>query len=228
MENSSPVTEKMRELKLNETDKDLALLNCNPHIIEWEEECDGSWQSRSRNILKSYKRKGVRYVATPGVVGSPSKWPLSEPPRDLGPYTYLVENYKNDKVEMATPSGKYKEDIYIGNHTTVWGSWWKDHQWGYKCCQQVTRNSYCTRTAGAEVVESTTDLIEADAASHQKQRRPVRFVDFKAFIARRRAVVAREAGLPPAEVVGCGKEINPCFPQCPSSAAWCQSSEVHV
>ncbi|KAI3928824.1 hypothetical protein MKW98_024425 [Papaver atlanticum] len=94
---------------------------------------------------------------------------------------------------------KYKEDIYTGNHTTVWGSWWKN-QWGYKCCQQVTRNSYCTRTAGAEVVESTTDLIEADAASHQKQRRPVRFVDFKAFIARRRGVVAREAGLPPAEL----------------------------
>ncbi|KAI3854152.1 hypothetical protein MKW92_046558, partial [Papaver armeniacum] len=327
MENSSPVTEKMRQLKLNETDKDLALRNRNPHIIEWEEECDGSWQSRSRNILKSYKRKGVKYVATPGVVGSPSKWPLSEPPRDLGPYTDLVENYKNDKVEMATPGGKYKEDIYIGNHTTVWGSWWKDHQWGYKCCQQVTRNSYCarsagvevvesttdlmeakadrfedveaflgfefgeeeaeeeydrslcfsgdhdvnmsilkslkrrgivylpttelvvkndkaemaiprgkykedictgnhttvwgswwkdhqwgykccqqftrstycTRTAGVEAVESTTDLIKADAASHQKKRRLARFVDLDAFLARRRGVVAREAGLPPAE-----------------------------
>ncbi|KAI3836601.1 hypothetical protein MKW92_027404 [Papaver armeniacum] len=383
MENSSPVTEKMRELKLNETDKDLALRNRNPHIIEWEEECHRSWQSRSRNILKSYKRKGVKYVATPGVVGSPSKWPLSEPPRDLGPYTDLVENYKNDKVEMATPRGKYKEDIYIGNHTTVWGSWWKDHQWGYKCCQQVTRNSYCTRSAGVEVVESTTDLMEAkadrfedveaflgfefgeeaegvslnssmetsscenkkmrelklmksklkqlnfprrnphipwnreeeydrslrfsgdhdvnmsilkslkrrgivylpttelvvkndkaemaiprgkykedictgnhttvwgswwkdhqwgykccqqftrstyctrtagveavesttdlikaDAASHQKKRRLARFVDLDAFLARRRGVVAREAGLPPAEVVGWGKEINPCF-----------------
>ncbi|KAI3928823.1 hypothetical protein MKW98_024424 [Papaver atlanticum] len=64
---------------------------------------------------------------------------------------------------MAIPRGKYKEDIYIGNHTTVWGSWWKDHRWGYKCCQQLMRNSCCTRTAGVEAVESTTDLMEAKA-----------------------------------------------------------------
>lgn len=43
MKNSSHVTDKMRtrELKLNETDKNLSLRNRNPHIIEWEEECDG-------------------------------------------------------------------------------------------------------------------------------------------------------------------------------------------
>ncbi|KAI3882483.1 hypothetical protein MKW92_001749, partial [Papaver armeniacum] len=50
--------------------------------------------------------------------------------------------------------GKYKDDAR--NHTNRWGSWRKDHQWGYKCCQQVTRNSYCTRTAGV-------------AASHKKE-----------------------------------------------------------
>ncbi|RZC76125.1 hypothetical protein C5167_002663 [Papaver somniferum] len=33
-----------------------------------------------------------------GVAGSPSKRPLSKMPRDLGPYTDLVEIYKNDKV----------------------------------------------------------------------------------------------------------------------------------
>ncbi|KAI3966318.1 hypothetical protein MKW92_047278 [Papaver armeniacum] len=54
---------------------------------------------------------------------------------------------------MATPRGKYKEDIYIGNHTT----------WGYKCCQQVTRNSYCTRSAGVRWLNQLLDLMEAKA-----------------------------------------------------------------
>ncbi|RZC50405.1 hypothetical protein C5167_018845 [Papaver somniferum] len=75
---------------------------------------------------------------------------------------------------MAIPGGKYKEEAR--NHTTVWGSWRKDHQWGYKCCQQVTRNSYCTRTAG----------VKANAASHKKRRRKKpeanRFEDVEDFI----------------------------------------------
>ncbi|KAJ0842446.1 putative pre-mRNA-splicing factor SLU7 [Helianthus annuus] len=38
----------------------------------------------------------------------------------------------------------HEENVYVNNHTAVWGSWWKDHQWGYKCCKQLLRNSYCT------------------------------------------------------------------------------------
>ncbi|XP_065868258.1 pre-mRNA-splicing factor SLU7-like isoform X3 [Euphorbia lathyris] len=34
--------------------------------------------------------------------------------------------------ETVLPKSKYEEDVYINNHTCVWGSWWKDHQWGYK------------------------------------------------------------------------------------------------
>ncbi|KAJ0593607.1 putative pre-mRNA-splicing factor SLU7 [Helianthus annuus] len=43
----------------------------------------------------------------------------------------------------------HKENVYVNNHTEVWGSWWKDHQWGYKCCKQLLRNSYCTGEAAA-------------------------------------------------------------------------------
>ncbi|KAL6990305.1 hypothetical protein U1Q18_049777 [Sarracenia purpurea var. burkii] len=39
--------------------------------------------------------------------------------------------------EQFLPRSKYEEDVYINNHTCVWGSWWKDHQWGYKCCKQT-------------------------------------------------------------------------------------------
>lgn len=43
----------------------------------------------------------------------------------------------------------------------VWGFWWKDHQWGYKCCQQIVRNSYCTVAAGNE---AAVDLMKANIA----------------------------------------------------------------
>ncbi|KAK3190332.1 hypothetical protein Dsin_029893 [Dipteronia sinensis] len=65
-------------------------------------------------------------------------------------------------LEMSIPKSKYEEDIYINNHTSVWGSWWKDHQWGYKCCQQTIKNGYCTGTAGIEAAEAAADLMRAN------------------------------------------------------------------
>nr|GME03370.1 pre-mRNA-splicing factor SLU7-like [Ipomoea batatas]GME17570.1 pre-mRNA-splicing factor SLU7-like [Ipomoea batatas] len=46
--------------------------------------------------------------------------------------------------EMSLPKSKYEEDVYMNNHTSVWGSWWKENVWGYKCCKQTIRNTYCT------------------------------------------------------------------------------------
>ncbi|PIA42117.1 hypothetical protein AQUCO_02100167v1 [Aquilegia coerulea] len=51
-------------------------------------------------------------------------------------------------LRIALPRSKYEENVTINNHTSVWGSWWKDHAWGYKCCEQTIRNSYCTGAAG--------------------------------------------------------------------------------
>lgn len=66
--------------------------------------------------------------------------------------------------EVSLPKSKYEEDVYINNHTSVWGSWWKDHQWGYVCCQQTVRNSYCTGAAGIEAAEAAADLMKANIA----------------------------------------------------------------
>ncbi|CAA7390496.1 unnamed protein product [Spirodela intermedia] len=66
--------------------------------------------------------------------------------------------------EAALPKSKYEEDVFINNHTSIWGSWWKDHQWGYKCCKQTIRNSYCTGSAGIEAAEAAADLMRANMA----------------------------------------------------------------
>ncbi|KAF3930228.1 hypothetical protein ABW20_dc0104262 [Dactylellina cionopaga] len=53
----------------------------------------------------------------------------------------------------AVIKSKYPEDIYINNHTSVWGSWWNDFKWGYACCHSLAKNSYCTGEAGKKGVE---------------------------------------------------------------------------
>jgi pre-mRNA-processing factor SLU7 len=51
------------------------------------------------------------------------------------------------------PKSKYKEDVNINNHTSVWGSWWSDFKWGYSCCHSTVKNSYCTGEAGKAAFE---------------------------------------------------------------------------
>eukprot|EP00252_Welwitschia_mirabilis_P006512 TRINITY_DN173_c0_g1_i1.p1 TRINITY_DN173_c0_g1~~TRINITY_DN173_c0_g1_i1.p1 ORF type:complete len:544 (-),score=131.87 TRINITY_DN173_c0_g1_i1:171-1802(-) len=69
--------------------------------------------------------------------------------------------------EKAVPKSKYEEDVFINNHTAVWGSWWKDHQWGYKCCRQTIKNSYCTGLAGIEAAEATNNLMKVNMAKKE-------------------------------------------------------------
>lgn len=48
---------------------------------------------------------------------------------------------------------KYPEDVFLNNHTSVWGSWWSNFQWGYACCHSSIKNSYCTGEEGKQAFE---------------------------------------------------------------------------
>ncbi|KAF9431483.1 mRNA splicing protein [Entomortierella beljakovae] len=61
--------------------------------------------------------------------------------------------------EAAKAKSKYQEDVLINNHTTVWGSFWADGNWGYKCCRSFLKNSYCTGTVGIEAHEKSTNSL---------------------------------------------------------------------
>jgi pre-mRNA-processing factor SLU7 len=47
----------------------------------------------------------------------------------------------------------YPEDVLINNHTSVWGSWWKNFKWGYACCHSLVKNSFCTGEDGRIAAE---------------------------------------------------------------------------
>ena len=85
---------------------------------------------------------------------------------------------------------RYEEDVLINNHTAVWGSWWKDGTWGFACCQQCVKNSYCTGSAGAAAIAESDELavanMEARAArsaeEEDKRRRESKLNDYQGYV----------------------------------------------
>lgn len=59
---------------------------------------------------------------------------------------------------LVEPKSKYAEDVFLNNHTSIWGSWWKDFQWGYACCHSTVKNSYCTGEQGRQALEDADNL----------------------------------------------------------------------
>lgn len=85
------------------------------------------------------------------------------------------------KGHKASAKSKYAEDVYINNHTSVWGSWWSNFQWGYECCHSTMKNSYCTgedgkrafeaserQRTGAALVEEAEDVEEPPAEREEQ------------------------------------------------------------
>jgi pre-mRNA-processing factor SLU7 len=70
---------------------------------------------------------------------------------------------------------KYPEDVLLNNHTSVWGSWWANFQWGFACCHSTVKNAYCTGEAGrlafeaAERLRTAADLDEIPRAVAWKE-----------------------------------------------------------
>ena len=58
-------------------------------------------------------------------------------------------------LEKDAARSKYPEDVFFNNHTSVWGSWWSNFQWGYECCHSTVKNSYCIGHEGRRALEET-------------------------------------------------------------------------
>jgi len=75
--------------------------------------------------------------------------------------------------EETVPRSKYQEDVFPQNHTSVWGSWWHDGDWGFACCHSKVRNSFCTGEEGkaaARMVATEMERTVASAAEEKKQK----------------------------------------------------------
>ncbi len=64
-----------------------------------------------------------------------------------------VEFTRDGKIKKRTGQAvavsKYPEDVMVGQHLCVWGSWWNDVLgWGYACCHSNTKYSPCYQEKG--------------------------------------------------------------------------------
>ena len=85
-----------------------------------------------------------------GVAGAGAGGGAMDPRLMLGQTEAYVEYDRTGRIvkgqEQRRVCSKYEEDVYPGNHSSVWGSWWHQGKWGYKCCRSTIKNAYCVGT----------------------------------------------------------------------------------
>jgi len=112
---------------------------------------------------------------------------LEAPPKELMmAQTEAYMEYSADGnlvkgVEKAVTRSKYEEDVLLGNHTSVWGSYWENGEWGFACCKQMSKISYCTGAQGRALreemlretqgIEQEEPISLLDAAKQNKKQR---------------------------------------------------------
>ncbi|GMK53973.1 hypothetical protein CspeluHIS016_0105590 [Cutaneotrichosporon spelunceum] len=81
-------------------------------------------------------------------------------------------------MEKAKARSKYQEDVYVNNHTSIWGSWFDrdSSAWGYACCHSLVAGSYCTGEAGkmANQASSAQALLDTKGEEEEEEEVPVK------------------------------------------------------
>jgi len=93
-------------------------------------------------------------------------------PRELlyGQTDNYVEYTRDGRVnkgrERAYEKSKYEEDALIGNHSSIWGSWFDPatKQWGFACCHQTMKNAYCIPLKGRAALEAEQEEAGEESA----------------------------------------------------------------
>ncbi|KAH0560891.1 pre-mRNA-splicing factor Slu7 [Cotesia glomerata] len=101
---------------------------------------------------------------------------LKQPDLDLvsAQSEHYVEYSRSGKVikgqEKQVIRSRYEEDVFIHNHTSVWGSWWCKGQWGFKCCHSYSKNSYCTGEAGIAAAEAAQNMTAPSRSGEVEEK----------------------------------------------------------
>jgi pre-mRNA-processing factor SLU7 len=135
----------LQSLKAQERGEDSLTLQANPTLAELnfkkqQEEKNNQKDVNRISILEKYG--GIEH--------------LENPHKDLltAQSEHYVEYSRTGKVikgqERIIAKSKYEEDVYPSNHTSIFGSYWHEGQWGYKCCHSFMKNSYCIPIENSE------------------------------------------------------------------------------
>jgi len=105
-------------------------------------------QDERMSLLKESKKQELeaRYGDATEAAPRPPEASVVESSSEYVEYTPDGRPLRRDE-KLRT---KYHEDLMEGNHSSVWGSYFDtgSMKWGFACCFQTSRNSYCTGAAG--------------------------------------------------------------------------------
>lgn len=128
-----------------------------------------------KGILAEEKKASIyaKYGINTSSAGADAASALADPRLRFGQTESFVEYSADGRLikgqvhSTAVKRTKYEEDVYINNHTSVWGSFYSRARaaWGFACCHSLTKNSYCTgargREANDEVLNQRIDPMQA-------------------------------------------------------------------
>ncbi|ANB14393.1 pre-mRNA splicing factor SLU7 [Sugiyamaella lignohabitans] len=72
-------------------------------------------------------------------------------------------------LKPSSIKSRYPEDIYPGNHSSVWGSYWINGKWGFACCHSLVKHSYCLGEKGIEINDSKEEVPQV-STEHPNKR----------------------------------------------------------
>lgn len=125
---------------------------------EYEEKKEEFKHRVQENIIEQYG--GEEHLQ------APPKALLIAQTEDYVEYSRYGKVVKGQEKSIAR--SKYEEDVFPNNHTSVWGSYWHNGAWGYRCCHSFIKGSYCTGEAG-KAAASEHPLPPSVSEHHQKQ-----------------------------------------------------------
>ncbi|KAK6208844.1 pre-mrna-splicing factor slu7 [Colletotrichum tabaci] len=114
---------------------------------------------RKKEKEEAEKKRAEREKKLKEMYGDNSQYTMPDDVKNLITESEKYVEYDESGLIKGAPKviakSKYFEDVYIHNHTSVWGSWWSNFQWGYECCHSVVKNSYCTGEEGKQAWEAS-------------------------------------------------------------------------
>ncbi|CAG9466178.1 unnamed protein product [Pedinophyceae sp. YPF-701] len=124
------------------------------------------FKEKKANVAKTSKQSALEKYGS-AAAEAPEEF------KRLGQTEGYVEYDRAGRViqgKEAKVVSRYEEDVFPQNHTSVWGSYWADGQWGFACCRSTVRSSYCTGAAGIEAKEAAAAQMQANMEADAQRR----------------------------------------------------------
>ncbi|GKT46041.1 pre-mRNA-splicing factor SLU7 [Colletotrichum spaethianum] len=139
---------------------------------------------RKKEKEEAEKKRAEREKKLKEMYGDNSQYTMPDEMKNLITESEKYVEYDESGLIKGAPKviakSKYPEDVYIHNHTSVWGSWWSNFQWGYECCHSVVKNSYCTGEEGKQAWEASERQRTGAILAQQQEETPAATKDEKA------------------------------------------------